>query len=161
MKVNGKTLTIKQTKWFRQVIRTGEPTQAAFDVYNCKDRKVAKVIAYENLTKLHLSMNDLMDRMGLDIERDMQDLIAEREAMTTKFATHEGQITDQAEVIDWQTRHKALELTLKLKGRLSKDSDSNQGIGASTKIVIIYPPGYEKKEPSVNASNTQTIPSRI
>lgn len=157
-KLNGKTLTIKQAKWWRELIKTGQPTEAAWRVYDCKDRGIARNIACENMAKLHISRTELLEKMGLDEEKDTQDLIALREANTIKHFVIDGEIIREV-VDDSATRIKALELTHKLKGNLSRDT--GDGIGASqVKVVVIYPPGI-KKESTPIARNTKALPSRV
>lgn len=114
-------LTVKQRKFIRALVRTGSPTEAAMQSYNCKDRQCASVIGRQNLVKLKITMNQLMDYMGLDEQRDLEDLKALREAKETKFFAHEGMVVDSKDVVAHDIRHKALELTLKMKGKLSVD----------------------------------------
>ena len=56
-------LTLKQRRWIKKYIETGNATEAAMQVYNCKNRNVAESIGSENLGKLAFS--ELMDQMGL------------------------------------------------------------------------------------------------
>lgn len=58
------SLTLKQRKWIKEYIKTGNATEAASRVYDCKDRNVANAIGAENLAKL--SMPELMEEMGLN-----------------------------------------------------------------------------------------------
>ena len=67
-------LTPKQRMFLKELIATLSPTEAAMRSYNCKDRLSARVIASENLSKLNITMNDLMDKMGLTVEEDIEDL---------------------------------------------------------------------------------------
>lgn len=129
-----KPTTNKQRKFIRELIRTFEPTEAAMRSYNCKDRKTARVIASQNLTKLNIQMSELMDTMGLNTEKDIEDLKRLREATITKHFTFQGRIVDEAEYEDNGTRLKALELTCKLKGLIK---DNNIDINNNTNISNI------------------------
>lgn len=114
-------MTIKQRKFIRELIRTGEPTESAMRSYKCKDRKVARVIASQLLSKLNIDMIELMDKMGIDTESDLRLLEKLRSAKVTKAFSHEGQVVDEFTTDDNSTQLKALELTLKLKGKLKGD----------------------------------------
>lgn len=131
-------MTFKQRKFIRELKKTFSPTEAAMRSYNCKSRDVAKVIASQLLTKLNVQMNDLMDKMGLNIERDIEDLKNLREAKITKHFAYEGQIVDEAVCEDNATRLKALELTYKLKGLL-KEKHEHSGTGFGNTTVNVYP----------------------
>lgn len=100
--LENKELTFKQRKFIKELTVTLHPTEAAMRAYNCKDRLSARVIASENLTKLNISMSELMDKMGLDTQQDVEDL---KKLRKTK---------------DNHIKLKALELTLKLKGYLKQ-----------------------------------------
>lgn len=130
-----KNLTIKQKKFIRALVRTGSPTDAAMQSYNCKDRHVASVIANQNLTKLDITMSRLMEYMGLDEKRDIEDLKALREAKETKFFAHEGKIIDSRDVIAHDIRYKALELSLKIKDKLN--DRKNGSVDSGVKVIII------------------------
>ena len=121
--------TLKQRKFRKKLIKTLSPTEAAFRAYNCKDRKVAAVIASQNLLKLNISLPDLMDSMGLTDEEDVKDLQRLRKAQKLQTCDiyvkkEDGKVTinknsnDFIEVDDNAIQIKALELSLRLKGRL-------------------------------------------
>ena len=102
-------------------------------VYNCKDRKVARVIASQNITKLNIDMNALMIRMGLYTEKDIEDLIRLRSAKIVKPFAHEGVVISEPVYDDNVTQIKALELTLKLKGVLK---EQNQNTAVQNNIYV-------------------------
>lgn len=150
-------MTLKQRKFVRALIRTQSPTEAAMQSYNCKDRVVATVIASQNLIKLNIQMVDLMNRMGLDTERDIKDLTRLREAKTTKHFAHEGKIVDQADIDDNNTQLKALELSLKLKGSLK-----DEGIKIDKALVQIFrPEEHDPKNVNIVKINDKRIRSEI
>lgn len=106
------------------------PTEAAMRVYDCKNRLVAAVIASQNLIKLNISMADLLNRMGITDEEDVNDLKRLRKAQKLQSCNvfvkkdKDGKYTinensnDFIEVDDGNIQIKALELTCKLKGNL-------------------------------------------
>ena len=102
-------LTIKQRKWIKKYIETGNATEAAMQAYNCKDRESAGTIGSENLQKLAFS--ELMDEMGLT---DIALINIGTEGIRAKKSTATGEM-----VPDYNVRHKYWDTLLKLKGKLS------------------------------------------
>ncbi len=113
---------------------TLSPTEVAFQVYDCKDRLVARNIASQNLAKLGITLNDLMNLMGLSDEQDVKDLERLRKAQRIqscdvyvdkdengKYVVNENS-NDFIEVDDNHTQLRALELTFKLKKKLNGNS---------------------------------------
>jgi len=147
-------LTTKQKDWLNAIIKYRNPTEAAFQVYNCKNRDVASVISYQNFRKLQITMEDLMDKMGLDTEEDIKDLIRLRKAKrlqscdvyVQKDENGEYKINENSndfmEVDDNNAQLKALELTCKLKGRL-KERNINIDNSKETHITKIV--NYSKR----------------
>lgn len=64
MKISTSMLTIKQRKWMKEYIQTGNVTEAAMRVYDCKNRNVANAIGAQNLAKL--SISELMEDSGMN-----------------------------------------------------------------------------------------------
>ncbi len=112
-----KPITVKQRKFLRHFIRTGCATEAAMRAYDCKSRYVAGVIGSQNLKKLNITFIELMEKMGLDDSKDVEDLIRLRKAKFIKHIIHEGEI-EEKECDDNAIQLKALETTLKIKGHL-------------------------------------------
>ena len=56
-------LTRKQQNWLKLYLAGETATEAAFQVYDCKDRDSAANIGYENVRKLDFA--DLMEASGL------------------------------------------------------------------------------------------------
>ena len=110
-------LTVKQRKWLQAYIKTGNATEAARQAYDCT-KKSAKQIGYENLRKLTVSVKEIMDRQGITDVKLLAILNEGLKAERTEFAKFQGEIVDRENVIDHQTRHKYLEIALKLKGLL-------------------------------------------
>jgi hypothetical protein len=113
--------TLKQRKWIRVYIDTGNATEAAMQVYDCKNRDVAKSIGSENLTKLDYSY--FLEEAGITDkllqEKIMEGLDATRTVSAVKTSRNAtADSTDFVDVPDFLTRHKYLETALKLKKRL-------------------------------------------
>lgn len=120
-------LTVKQRRFIKELTRTLSPTEAAMRVYKCKNRLSARVIASQNLSKLNISMIELMNKMGLTLEEDMLDLKRLRKAQRIQacdiyvkkdengnYKINENS-NDFINVDDNHTQLRALELSLKLK----------------------------------------------
>lgn len=138
-----KKLTIKQRKWLLEYIKTGNATEAAMLVYDCKDRDSASNIGYENMRKLDYV--DFMEEAGitdallhqkllegLSANKQLGARIVVKKNSPTSQANGElpvanGQTDDFIEVEDYAVRHKYLETGLKLKGRLVNKTDITSG----------------------------------
>lgn len=110
-------LTLKQRKWLKVYIETGNATEAARQAYDCTDQS-ATVIGCENLVKLSMPITELMDKMGLTEVRLMKVLDDGINAMKTEIAKFKGGICDEKDYIDLPTRKTYLELALKVRGLL-------------------------------------------
>ena len=115
---NGRELTIKQASWIHWVLNGMSPTDAAQKVYQTKNRLTAKVMACELKKKLGITMSQMLEISGLDLEEDIADLKRLRKA---KKLHGENLI----EVDDNAIQLKALDLTLKLKGETVEKVDMN------------------------------------
>lgn len=122
-------LTIKQRRWIKAYIKTGNATEAAMQVYDCKDRNSASVIGTENLAKL--SIPDLMEEMGLT---DIALLNVGTEGMMKSVK----QSIDGSVYPDYGVRHKYWDTMLKLKGRLSDKKNTDVNIN-EVKILVVPP----------------------
>lgn len=134
--ITDKPLTYKQRRFLKELIKTFSPTEAAMRTYHCKDRLSARNIASENLSKLGIKMDDLMEKTGLGIEEDIEDLKrlskSKRPISADIFIRDEnGELkvnknsNDWVEVDDNHAQLKALELRLKLKGKLKENGKNN------------------------------------
>jgi phage terminase small subunit len=152
-----KPLTYKQRIFIKELLKTFSPTEAAMRAYNCKDRLSARVIASQNLSKLNISLIDLMEKAGLGTEEDLADLTrlskAKRiQACDVYVQNENGQFkinensNDFIEVDDNQVQLKALELRLKLKGKLSTVPIIDQS-KHYTKVVYEWDDGKKGKNP--------------
>ena len=106
-----KKLTIKERKFLKEYFRTGNGTQSALKVYNCKSPTTAATLASEKLRKLKVDMRALMEARGLSLGQLID---------TVKDATQANKIhctdNDFIETPDHQTRLKAVEIASKWLG---------------------------------------------
>jgi hypothetical protein len=124
-------LTLKQRKWLKIYLEIGNATEAAMQVYDCKDRDSAKSIGTENLSKLDYAdfleeggITDLLlkDKLHEGLESTKQ--IGARKIIQGARTGHEIRVDastdtdDFIDVPDFAIRHKYLETALKLKKRL-------------------------------------------
>jgi len=102
-------LTIKQQTWLKLYIQTGNATEAAMQVYNCKSRDYASNIGYQNVTKLqdHARMREALDMANLGVPRILQ--VASEGLNATQMAGT-GAITP-----DFRARQRFLDTLLKLR----------------------------------------------
>lgn len=93
-------LTIKQRGFVRDVLETHNPTEAAWRNYRVCSRKVAKVIACQNMRKptIRMAIN-----FALDQETEYPELIVK----TIKSLLRSP---------NWRARSQGLKLLLKIKG---------------------------------------------
>lgn len=124
-----KPRTLKQRKWLKEYIKSGNATQAALKVYDTTSKDVAKRIGWENATKLNLSV--IMDAKGLTDDRLMEDTKNGLETVKKEKSHTEEDVW----MPDHAVRHKFLETALRLKGH-GTNSDTNINIDARTQIKV-------------------------
>ena len=132
-------LTLKQRKWLKLYLELGNATEAAMQVYDCKDRDVAKSIGWENLTKLDFS--DFLEEAGITDNLLQKKIIEGLDATktvsalkTSREATADS--TDFIDVPDFLARHKYLETALKLKQRLVEKTALDVTSGGEPLVIV-------------------------
>lgn len=149
-------LTIKQAKWLKLYIDSGNATQSAMQVYDCKDEHSAAQIGYENLRKLDIAK--LMEQRGLTdislLTKLSEGLDSMKQLGARKIVRGQGlhpiraeassDTDDFIEVEDMPTRHKYLETALKLKGKLIDRKDITTD-GEKLDHPILYIPSEDKE----------------
>ncbi len=126
MQLTQKKLTVKQRKWMKEYIETGNATEAAIRVYSCKNRNVANAIGSQNLAKL--SIHELMEESGLTdvallrlltmgLTKPSTKIL--KKQLTYKEGQKEVQEIEYEDVPDYNTRVKYLDIAMRLKGLLS------------------------------------------
>ncbi len=118
-----RNLTLKQRSWLKAYAETGNATLSArLAGYRCSNEQSYRQIGYENLTKLDIS--ELMEELGLSnvallrvltagLTRPVKQTIVKITTLTD--GNVETREIDYAEVPDFDSRFKFLELALKLK----------------------------------------------
>jgi hypothetical protein len=110
--ISTQTLTHKQRKFLVEFQKSLNATDAAMKVYSCKDRNSAAALGSETLRKLNIV--ELMDTMGLTDDYLMS--VAQEGLKATRAIIVDGKVQG---VVDHAVRHKYLETTLKLRGKLN------------------------------------------
>lgn len=122
--------TIKEKKFVKEYLATGNATEAAARVYDVSSRETAATIGNENLIKLEIS--DLMDQMGISDERLVsvldEGLQANRTISAIAGTEANGGTVDFVDVPDFQTRHRYLETGLKLKDKFPSTKVEHDGV---------------------------------
>lgn len=151
--------TIKEKKFVKEYIKTGNATEAAMRTYDVKDRKNANALGTETLAKL--SISDLMDNKGLTDDKLLDKLdegllsnrvisanivVTKSDDPTVKDQKAHTKTQDFIEVPDMPTRHRYLETALKLKGYNTGDS-----VVVNVQNNVIQ---YPTKRPLVPQNNT-------
>lgn len=77
--------TLKQKLWAKIYVKTKNATEAAMQAYDCKDRKAAATIGFENLRKL--DFEDILEAIGLDDIAITKPIVEGLEANRTISAT--------------------------------------------------------------------------
>ena len=108
-----KPTTMKQKRWVKEYVKTGNATKAAKKIYDVSSYRSAAAIGSENLKKLDISQ--ILENNGVT-----DDLIAStiRQAMRAKGERHTP---------EWTARLKATELASKIKGHLKDRVDITSG----------------------------------
>ena len=139
-------LTIKQRKWLKVYIETGNATEAAMQAYNCKKRDTARALGAENLAKLSGPVSEILDMAGLTNGKLMDSIADGVGAMKTEIAKFQGKIGGEKDYIDYPTRKGYIEIALNLKGLLRADGDiapPDVNINLNPKYVPAQPTGTE------------------
>ena len=103
-----KRLTLKQKKFLKLYMESGNAKQSALAVYDCKE-STASQIGAENLRKLHLPIQEMMEARGLSDNNLIGHMIEGLEKPVKVTA-------DGIETPDYSVRHRYLETSLRLKG---------------------------------------------
>ena len=112
----------------------GRVTEAAIEAYQVPDPIKAGRIGNAALKRFPEVFAMMMDREGLTDKDLIRRLLEGLDAQKTKFATHQGLITDERQVIDHQTRAIYQRIALDLKGHtpnatLTLQDDAGRPLG--------------------------------
>lgn len=123
--------TLKERRFVKEYIVSGNATQAALKVYDTDEPRTAQAIGSQNLSKLLIT--DVMEKAGLTDDKLVSDLVdglgATKVLSANIYANGEGgkPINDFIETPDYAVRHKWWNSAMQLKGHL-KDEDSGTRI---------------------------------
>lgn len=113
----GTSMTPKQKVFVKEYVNTLNATEAAMRAYDCKDRKVARNVGSENLTKLGSSIDKLMDDKGLSDNRILEEL--EKKFHCTKPIVSNGKVYQTP---DNAVQLRAVEIAAKLRNLFPRDT---------------------------------------
>jgi len=99
-------LTLKQTKWLKLYLESGNATLSAMECYNTKDYFTASQIGHDNLKKANI-------KATMDVYFDKYNLTPDRMAKELDRNLQER---------NWKSRDSAIDKVLKLKGAYPKES---------------------------------------
>ena len=116
--VKRKRLTVKQRKFIKEYVRTGNGVKSALKVYDTDNYGSANTIAHENLQKLINSpdMISAYEKVGITGEYLAKLTKQELGAKETKFFAEKGIVKTEKNVIAHDIRIKALDITHKVRG---------------------------------------------
>jgi phage terminase small subunit len=123
-------LTLKQRKWLKVYLETGNATEAAKQAYDVSTDDSAWALGSENLSKLKVTIEEMMERKGLSTPKLLNVLDEGLEA----WKIHTSHTEPDKTIPDFQTRAKYLDTAFKLK-RLLVPENMTQ-INNELKIVI-------------------------
>ncbi len=112
-------MTLKQRKWLRLYVETGNATQSAITAYGLDAETqydTASRIGSDNIRKLQFPIEDLMEEAGLT---DVYLIAKLRENLNATKPFGKNAIIHD----DFSSRNKALETALKVTGRLTDRVD--------------------------------------
>jgi hypothetical protein len=127
-------MTPKQKLWLDSYLKHFNQGQASRDAgYGCKSEKAFRNVGYQNYVKLFPIIQQWFEDHGLSDDSLKNKLLAALDAMETKFFQHEGEVSDEREVIAWGPRLKALEMAMRAKDmfaaeRLKIDAEVNVNV---------------------------------
>jgi phage terminase small subunit len=103
-----------------------------------KDRNSLKVIGHRMLTKINLSMDEVLDLAGVTDEVVARKLMEGLEADRLYLASYEGKFLDERKAPDVSTRLKAVELIGRIRGHFV-DRHEITGKGGGDITLVIAP----------------------
>ena len=122
-------ITVKERVFVKELMKSGNATEAASVAYDVKSRSVAKVIGSQNLTKLNFP--DLLEHFGVTddlLAMVLKDALeATRIIQANIYVNYKNgeRMTDHIRTEDWNTRLKALLIALRLKNKLEVPSETS------------------------------------
>jgi len=127
--------TLKQRKFIKNYLETGNATQSAKDAgYSSK---TAADIGKDNLLKpdIQIAIQKYIDLAGLTDDVMAKKVFDGANAMETKFFQKDGEVIQTVDVIPWKVRLDYLEFAAKLKGHLIEKVVHSGGVD-----LFLHPP---------------------
>ena len=117
MKKKLRKLTMKQRRFVKEYIKSGNQTLAAKRSYNCND-DTARSLGSSNITKHNIksAVIKAQEKIGITDSFLAKTLKEGLKAKETKFFADAGKVKDKRDCIDYSTRAKYLEIGHKLRG---------------------------------------------
>jgi len=117
MKKKLRKLTMKQRRFVKEYIKSGNQTLAAKRSYNCND-DTARSLGSSNLTKHNIksAVIKAQEKIGITDSFLAKTLKEGLKAKETKFFADGGKVRDKRNCVDYPTRAKYLEIGHKLRG---------------------------------------------
>lgn len=144
---NGRKPTIKQRKFIKSYLKTGNATKSALEVYKCKDESAGQ-IGWMILKQIDYAY--LLEAMGVS-DHELTTKLQEGLNADKLNVTTNGNITTN----DYATRHKYLETAFKLKNRLQQQPIVNSYEHPTIKI---FGGGYT---PSIRGSEAGGVSRNV
>ena len=149
-----KKATPKQIAWLNHYTNPESPgflnkTESAVQAGYGGNRNSANRIGQQTAAALQTYIDQFLDELGLSEEALKKRLIDGLDAMITRFFSHEGNVTDQKDCVDWETRRKYLDMAIKLKGIYPAEKREHSGkvnVQHSGVIGVVAPPAFESVE---------------
>jgi len=142
-----KKASLKLQKFKKLYLEGATATEAAWQVYNCKNRRVAGEIGHQNLKRLDFAT--LLEEAGITdkrlIDKVSDGLDAKKVISSYGGKNADASTTDFIEVPDHPTQHKYLETALKLKGRGQANATNSIQVNVQP-IMQINPKVEEGKD---------------
>jgi len=117
MKKKLRKLTMKQRRFVKEYIKSGNQTLAAKRSYNCND-DTARSLGSSNITKHNIksAVIKAQEKIGITDSFLAKTLKEGLKAKETKFFADGGKVRDKRNCVDYPTRAKYLEIGHKLRG---------------------------------------------
>ncbi len=117
-------LTLKQRRFIKAYIQTGNATQAAKDAgYKCKTDAAFAELGSRLVRNVEGRISKIMGEIGLDDAMFAQKALEGLNATVVEIVKYKGEIASEKAYVDYPTRAKYLEIISKMKGLLREKVD--------------------------------------
>lgn len=136
--------TIKERKWAKRTLETGDGTLAAEEIYDVTSHESARAISSQNFSKL--SLVPLMEAEGITDKKLIQvldDGLGASKTVSARVITKKGGLAEADErtddfidVPDYDVRHKYMKTAFELKGHLNDRGNTNVQVNVNNTIEV-------------------------